>query len=116
MTGHSPDDALAGTESPTSVLLSTAALDCDEAVACGALSTVVPHDEVDVLYATVTQSPGARLDTWRSQADGPPAKAAVVSVDEMNHSSTTPGGNPDGPRSEHGRRTVTDPSRRPSAS
>lgn len=110
MTGHDLQTVLDGHESPTSVLLSTASLDADEEMACAALSTPVPHEEVDVLYVTVTQSPQARLEVWRSHADGPPAKAAVVSVDEMTRSAAAGSPVAGGPDGGSATRTVTDPS------
>lgn len=67
-------------------------------------------DDVDVLFATVTDSPGDRLDAWRAHAAGPPASMGFVSVADRARSAAAAGsGTPDlghaGPV-----RTVSDPS------
>lgn len=78
--------------------------------ACVDLLCGAHPDDVDVLFATVTDSPGDRLDAWRAHAAGPPASMGFVSVADRARSAAAAGsGTPDlghaGPV-----RTVSDPS------
>lgn len=56
---------------------------------CNDLLTVTDPDRENVMWITFTHSPDQRMDAWREQVEGSPAKSRFISVGDITRSATS---------------------------
>lgn len=74
----------------TNTLVLSPAFDAYGDDACADMLGVAPPGETNALFVTLTETPDARLEHWRSRVSpSPPANLGIVSVDESTRSTAT---------------------------